>query len=95
MFRVPIDVCATACYKAITHFWDARSDCVVDNIIICLTANNFDAFFNAFREESFYNENSPKPVLSESGSTEEKIGYIELDEDDLNESDDEISDWFK
>lgn len=97
VFRVPVDVCATACYKAITHFWDARSECVVDKIIICLTENKFDTFFHAFREESFGedNENSSKAILSESGSTEEKIGYVELDEDDLNKSDDEISDWFK
>ena len=37
IFRVPVEICATAAFKAITHFWDARSECVVEKIIICLT----------------------------------------------------------
>lgn len=97
IFRVPVDVCATACFKAITHFWDARSDCVVEKILICLTANNFDAFFNAFREKSFDDENQTltNSILSTDDAPEEKIGYVEIDEEEVTKSDDEISDWFK
>lgn len=97
IFRVPVEICAKAAFKAITHFWDARSECVVEKIIICLTENNFNAFFNAFREESFgdVNQSDTKPVLTPIDSTEEKIGYIEIDEAELPDTDDEISDWFK
>lgn len=97
IFRVPVEVCATAAFKAITHFWDARSECEVEKIIICLSKNNFEDFFNAFREESFEDKNlsATKPGLTAVDSSEEKVGYIEIDEDALNNSDDEISDWFK
>ncbi len=97
VFRVPVEICARAGFKAITHFWDARSDCSLEKIVICLTSNNFDAFFKAFREESF-DENSdtgitPRPA--ENDSAEEKIGYIEIDEQQVSSDDDEINDWFK
>lgn len=101
VFRVPVEVCAQASFKAITHFWDARSECIVDKIIICLTKNNFDVFFNAFREKSFDEiSDSTEPnsysVNSESlNSSEEKVGFVEIDEDSVQESDDEINDWFK
>lgn len=97
IFRVPVTVCAAACFKAITHFWDARSDCIVEKIIVCLTPNNFEAFFNAFREESFdeSEQSNSKPTFINNDSEEEKVGYIEIDENDITDKDDEISDWFK
>ena len=62
-----------------------------------LTKNNFEVFFNAFREESFDDgtQSISKPVLTNNDTLEEKVGYIEINEDDLNDGDDEISDWFK
>ncbi len=97
IFRVPVPVCAQACYKAITHFWDARSTCAVEKIIICLTENNFKEFFESFREESFDNESvtSKQTGLKNDSSSKDKVGYIEIDENDILDQDDEIQDWFK
>ncbi|VAW98696.1 O-acetyl-ADP-ribose deacetylase [hydrothermal vent metagenome] len=97
VFRVPVNICAQACYKAITHFWDARSSCAVEKIIICLTENNFPDFFEAFREESFDNKLlvEGQHSVNESSSSEGKVGYIEIDENEIPEQDDEIQDWFK
>jgi len=100
IFRVPIDVCAKACFKAITHFWDARSECVVEKIIICLTKNNFQSFFDAFREESFDDSSiihqPSTSILQQSEDTEEKIGTLDLKEaDSVIKEDDEVNDWFK
>lgn len=98
VFRVPVHTCAKASFKAITHFWDARNDCSLGKIIICLTENNFDDFFNAFREESF-DENSETgitPVTAKNDSAEENIGYVEIDEKQIEtDGNDEINDWFK
>jgi len=97
VFRVPVAVCAKASFKAITHFWDARSDCALEKIIICLTQNNFDEFFNAFREESFEDSDIKgiKPVSLANESGEENVGYIEIDENQISKDDNEIDDWFK
>lgn len=98
VFSVPVSVCASASYKAITHFWDARSDCCVDKIIICLTENNFDAFFTAFREESFDDSGADTAHVSMLNqgmeSMQDKTGIIHLDENEL-DIDDEVNDWFK
>ncbi len=97
IFHVPINICAQACYKAITHFWDARSCCSVEKIIICLTENNFPVFFNAFREESFDNKwlTEGQATTKEGLASEERVGYIEIDENEVADKDDEIQDWFK
>lgn len=98
VFRVPISVCAQACFKAITHFWDARSECAVEKIIICLTENNFKDFFDAFREESFNDEPITKivPVTQSTDLEDEPIGIVDIDENDINiNSDEEENDWFK
>ena len=97
VFRVPVPICAQACYKAITHFWDARNSSAVEKIIICLTENNFDSFFSAFREKSFdkLSPTEEMPLGAANTSDEERTGYIEINEDDLPEQDDEIQDWFK
>ena len=98
VFRVPVEICASACFKAITHFWDARNECSVEKIIVCLTKNNFDEFFNAFREESFDDneESDITPIEASNDSNEERIGYVEIDEQALKDLDkDETDDWFK
>ncbi len=100
VFRVPISVCASACFKSITHFWDARSESSVERIIICLTENNVKDFFDAFREESFDTPILNKPLndnlTHDKTDTEERIGIIDLDEGASGlENDDEVNDWFK
>ncbi len=94
IFRVPIEICAQAFYRAITHFWDARQECAVGKIIICLTERHFQAFFAAFREET---NQSTTPVSSTQTDSpdENSIGIIELDETEVNRDNADIDDWFK
>ena len=90
---VPVPICAQACFRAITHFWDARNDGVVQKIVICLTAPHFDAFFQAFREAG--QAESSAPIASQN-TTEQPVGVIELNEDEVyGASDEDINDWFK
>jgi len=101
IFKVPVEICASASFKAITHFWDARQESALEKIIICLTENNFDRFFKAFREQSFeensfvVNAGRDQKSQSVNDTDEEKVGYIELDENELVQENDEINDWFK
>lgn len=89
--NVPIDTCARAFFRSITHFWDARQECAVEKIFICLTEQHFQAFFDAFREDAI----SEKSDQTNTISADEAIGHIVLNEDELSEIDDEIADWFK
>ena len=94
VFRVPIEICAQAFFRAITHFWDARQECALEKIIICLTERHFQAFFEAFREDA----NTPMEAVKEKIPSEEKktpVGYIELDENEVNRGNNDIDDWFK
>ena len=92
-FKVPVDICAQAFFRSITHFWDARNDCVVEKIILCLTKKNFQPFFDAFREDSI---DMDKPPTQSKTAAEEPVGYVEINDEDLaNLDDDEIDDWFK
>lgn len=96
VFRVPVSTCASACFKAITHFWDARTDSSVVKIIICLTDNNFEEFFAAFREDSFDGQPITSDTNQDAGLVEESIGVINLSESELEtDEDDEVNDWFK
>ena len=90
-YNVPIETCAQAFFRSITHFWDARQETAVEKIIICLTENKFRPFFNAFRDDAI---NSPEEnnALPESKET---VGYIVLNEEESAIIDDEIADWFK
>ena len=90
-FNVPIEICAQAFFRAITHFWDARQESAVEKILICLTNDNFRSFFDAFREDAIA-EPAEKIIPM---TPKEAVGYIALNEEDLTEIDDEISDWFK
>ena len=94
IFRVPIDICAQAFFRAITHFWDARQECALEKIHICLTEKHFQAFFDAFREDAIAPEQDdmPKKITA---SDETPVGYIELDEAEVNTGNDDIDDWFK
>ena len=90
-FNVPVEICAQAFFRAITHFWDARQESAVEKILICLTNENFRSFFDAFREDAI-GEPAEQTI---SITPKESVGYIALDEEELNEIDDEIADWFK
>ena len=94
VFRVPIEICAQAFFRAITHFWDARQECALEKIMICLTEQHFQAFFAAFREDANIPETDAAPVTANK-SAEQPVGYIELDENEVNRDNVDIDDWFK
>lgn len=90
-FNVPIETCAQAFFRSITHFWDARQESAVEKIIICLTEDKFRPFFNAFREDAI----NPPEEQNALKAPKEVVGYIVLNEEELADVDDEIADWFK
>jgi len=88
---VPLDKCAQGFFRSITHFWDARHECNVEKIELCITRNHFDAFFNAFREDAIItDENTIQPQVD---SSEDRIGYVDLTDSDVAASN-EFDDWF-
>ena len=91
--KVSVDICAQALFRAITHFWDARYECEVEKIIICLTQRNFNAFYSAFREHALDSD----IVEKQNGvDSEQQVGEVDLSDQDLdNIGDDAIDDWFK
>lgn len=93
IFRVPIETCAQAFFRSITHFWDARHECAVEKVVICLTETNFRAFVAAFRDDAL---ETTMPTSQVKEETVTEVGEIELnDEDIMNLDDDETNDWFK
>ncbi len=91
-FNVPIETCAQALFRAITHFWDARHECVVEKIVLCLTARNYPLFVDAFHDDVNYQETIPVSANKEVDSV---VGQIELTDDDIADLDnDELDDWF-
>jgi O-acetyl-ADP-ribose deacetylase (regulator of RNase III) len=92
--QVPVEVCARAFYRAITRFWDARHDCVVEKVMVCLTERRFQAFFNAFREHGLAGPEASQ--LPDKPDSDEAVGHIELSEDEIADLDDsDINKWFK
>ena len=93
--ELPVALCAQAFFRAITSFWDARYECAVEKIILCLDDQQFRSFFDAFREDAIEPETtSVTPVAQEPES--ENVGYVDLQQEDLdNLDDDEIAGWFK
>lgn len=94
--QLPIEMCAQAFFRAITRFWDARHECVVEKVLVSLSQPQFRAFFDAFREQGI-NEDAgasgvPKMVDE---AQEEKVGEVDLTDMELSAQDDEINDWFK
>ena len=92
IFNVPIEICAQAFFRSITHFWDARQESEVEKIVICLKQETFKPFVNAFREDSITTteEKNVEPPRAEA------IGHIELDEAEIAElNDEDMADWFK
>jgi len=91
-FNIPNEICAQAFFRSITHFWDARQECAVEKIMICLKQETFRPFFDAFRE----NANTTTEEQPIETSQDEAVGHIELDEAEIADlADDEMADWFK
>ena len=91
-FNVPVEISAQAFFRSITHFWDARHECAVEKILICLREESFRPFFDAFREDAA-TTTEEQPVMT---SQDEVVGHIELDEAEIADlADDEMADWFK
>jgi len=94
IFDVPIEICARAYFRAITRFWDARHECPVEKILVCLSETQFRPFFDAFREHGMDAGNAPDP---REVADEPPPGRVDLSEQDIAslEDDDEIDEWFK
>ena len=101
IFSVPVEVSAAAMFTAITSFWDARSEGAPEKVIICLTKNTFQSFFDAFREKSSLSEVESLPTndaasIPHKEGGELKIGIVDISEQDISDlGSDEIDGWFK
>ncbi len=92
---IPVDVCAQAFFRAITSFWDARFECAVEKIVLCLDEKQLRPFFDAFRQDAI--EPDPESLTSATPEPEgANVGVVDLQQEDLdNLDDDEIAGWFK
>jgi len=88
---IPLDKCAQGFFRSITHFWDARHECNIEKIELCITQRHFNAFFDAFREDAITADESEKELKVQ--SSEDNIGYVDLTDSDV-ASTDEFDDWF-
>jgi len=101
LFSVPLEISAAAMFRAITSFWDARSEGSPEKIIICLSQNKFQSFFDAFREESSHSEADNLLIkdansISHKESGEATTGTVNLSEQDISDLDsEELNSWFK
>lgn len=94
---VSVQASAQACFRAITRFWDARSECALEQIRVCLEPAQFRAFFEAFREQGADVEPIvPAAPVSTGGAAEPVVGHVDLSEDAGADLDDTgIAGWFK
>ena len=92
-FRMPVEICSQAFFRSITRFWDARHECVLEKVILCMSERNFQVFFDAFREEGL---DDSQPIEKDTDFSGTEIGEIELSDEDINSLDNgEMDDWFK
>ncbi len=85
---------ARAFFRAITSFWDARADCAVEKIVLCLNEAQFRPFFDAFREDAMRLPAAPASIRED--DAEPPVGVIDLSESDIaGLEDEEILYWFK
>lgn len=92
--EINITTSAQAFYHAITRFWDARFDCSVMKIMLCLTEQSLQTFFHAFREQAHIPESEQLPT-KQKRQEEKQVGYVDLSDQDADDKDDEIDGWFK
>lgn len=103
IFSVPVDVAARAFYRAISSFWDARIDGSLEKVMICLTKDSFQTFFDEFRNQArCLDEGTPpvtalkKSLVGTGSETECPTGVVELSDDDIAElANDDLQNWFK
>jgi len=85
---------ARAFYRAITRFWDARYESLMEKVIIYAHPDRFRAFFDAFRNEGIGSDSDQE--LTHVDKNEETVGHVTLSESDVDALDDvDIDDWFK
>jgi len=94
---LPIALCAQAFFRAITRFWDARHECVVEKVLVSLPQTQFRPFFDAFREQGINETDATSgEQLLAGGEQEENVGEVDLTDMELSAQDnDDINDWFK
>lgn len=91
--NLPLATSAQACFRAISRFWDARHECVLERVVVCLRPHNFQDFFAAFREQGL--EDEAEALTDAGGNAAGGVGVVELNEEDIaGLVDDEIDDWF-
>jgi len=93
-FGIPVEISAQALFKSILSFWDARHECPLEKVMICLTEESLQPFFTAFRNESDIPEDkNDSAVIID--NDQEHIGFVELDEEETEKQvDDDSRDWF-
>lgn len=89
-----ITTSAQAFFHAITRFWDARFDCSVVKIMLCLNEQAFQPFFNAFREQAHIPAVNDSPVIKQK-QEEQPVGFVDFSENHTAEFDEDIQNWFK
>jgi len=94
--NVPVELCAQAFFRSIISFWDARHECALGKIVLCLPEKHFQVFFEAFRNDALVPQNDEIKSSGKTQDADEVVGYVDLSEEELqNLENDEISDWFK
>ncbi len=92
-FRIPVEISAQALFKSILSFWDARHECTLEKVMICLTEENLQPFFTAFRNESTIPEDDSCPPSVD--DDQEHVGFIELSDEETSGLEDDVNkDWF-
>lgn len=84
---------AQAFFHAITHFWDARFDCSVGKIMLCVNEQAFRPFFDAFREQAHVPNANETPVKKQP-QEDQPVGFVDLSENNTTDLDEDIQDWF-
>jgi len=91
---LPIALCAQAFFRAITRFWDARHECVVEKVLVALPQAQFRPFFDAFREHGLTEAATDEAIKRQ--TPEAITGEVDLSDIELSEQDNaDIDDWFK
>jgi len=94
--HVPVVTCAKAMFKAITHFWDARHECVIDKIMICLVEKKYQIYVDAFTDGVATQITTADNTVENVKETDEPIvGEVSLSDDDIADlENNELDDWF-
>ncbi|MDH5180402.1 MAG: macro domain-containing protein [Gammaproteobacteria bacterium] len=95
IFNVPVETCARAFHRAVTRYWDARAECEVEKVIICLSDRMWPTFCAAFTDDAPGAGGAVIPHAPVEAKPE-SVGHITLSDEDIAGLDNaDISDWFK